>query len=182
MGYSTIAPDCQTCPQGCKDCSSATVCTNCLAGFYLDTGNCKPCPNNCLCPELSTNPFTCPNCASPSFLLRTKSGGVAATPATTTASGAPAQPGTAGDATNPDQCLSACPAGFFSQTTNNFKSCLPCNEGCTACTTAAGVCQGCKPGYFKDPTTGSTNCFKCEANCATCTSATVCTACITGKI
>ena len=57
---------------------------------------------------------------------------------------------------------------------------MPCNEGCTACTTAAGVCQACKPGYYRSAATGDTNCLKCPVNCVACTSNTVCTTCAVG--
>ena len=65
-----------------------------------------------------------------------------------------------------------CPPGEFKDGT----TCKECEEGCLACTSNPGNCQGCKLGYRAN----SGKCTSCIANCNVCFSATSCNTCKAG--
>jgi cysteine-rich repeat protein len=60
--YNTGATVAAPCRVNCTTCTSATVCTGCIAGFSLIGGNCIQCSSNC---STCTSTTVCTACFSP---------------------------------------------------------------------------------------------------------------------
>ena len=194
---------CTQCDASCATCSGDTAsdCTGCAAGKYLDGGVCKTCSScaagtyqatactataNTVCPACEASCVTCSggtasdctSCAAGKYL----NGGVCST------------------------CLS-CAAGTYQATactatanavcTACDASCATCNgpsaTSCTSCGTGkyldGGVCNTCSSCVADTyqaaacTATANTVCADCDVSCATCTgpSATHCTYCAAGR-
>ena len=194
---------CTQCDASCATCSGDTAsdCTGCAAGKYLDGGVCKTCSScadgtyqatactataNTVCPACEASCVTCSggtasnctSCAAGKYL----NGGVCST---CLSCGAGTYQATACTATANTVCP-ACEA-----------SCATCSGGtasdCTSCAAGkylnGGVCSTClicaAGTYQATACTATANavCTACDASCATCNgpSATSCTSCGTGK-
>ena len=126
---------CQGCPANCTKCSSATVCTGCISGYFLYTNAGKTIcekneslTSNC---AASTDKTTCTACAS-GFFLNSKNNCTAATFGAKCAEWEKA---------DTETCKTAA-AGYY------LKDGTPtaCSANCNAC--SATACTACKTGYY----------------------------------
>ena len=169
--YSTTGTDgCQTCPNGCTTCSSATSCSGCTAGggtsgYGLSGTSCTQCSSN----QYSTGTSGCQTCQN----------GCTTCSSANSCSTCTAGSGTSGYGISGTSCTQ-CAANQYSTGTGG---CQTCPTGCTACS-SANSCSGCKAGggtssYGVSGTsctqcaanqysTGTGGCQTCPGNCATC--------------
>ena len=168
IGFSGIG-ECVQCGTGCSTCSSSSVCTVCLPGFYLNGEICEPCDNNCLTCETSAT--HCLSCDT----------------------------GTNFDILHNDACLENCPNKYFLDITGQNclpcdSTCLTCSEPgidkCTSCEAhkafQLGSCfDDCDTGFYENKVYDEANpslivernCHQCNINCPTCTNEFYCTSC-----
>jgi hypothetical protein len=142
----------------------------CPDGTYKDktTNRCRPCTFPCKTCNLSQD--TCLSCATADFNLNPNTGkcdakcytGVdnkfkdnAGTCGTCPANCAKCtnaftcQTCTSGSILFQDNCISACPMGFYPKDNNGVKTCVLCNSACAACTDDSIKCSTCAPGLFR---------------------------------
>ena len=180
-GYNLTGSTCtSTCPANCSNCSSNTVCTACLATYYLSTTNstctacngdgyftlgwnCSVCDTNCVaCAGTATNCTSC-NITQNLYLYSSNH----------TCGLCPSRPG-------------------YSLVSPN---CLVCGPHCNTCSGNGYTCLTCLAGNYLYPnaTCGScpatgfyilgSNCAACSANCLNCSGTSAsCTACYPGYI
>ncbi|KAL4456740.1 hypothetical protein ABPG73_014766 [Tetrahymena malaccensis] len=144
---------CRQCPEACQICNSATSCTTCKPGYYLDQNTCSPCDNSCTsC--LGPGPNNCLICKQSGYYISTKQNNI---------------------------CVSQCDTSqqqYIDSTTNVQqmyckqcdKSCLTCTNG-TSCVTCndgfyfiGDLCSQCQLGYFMY----NNQCTKCDDSCKIC--------------
>lgn len=142
--------------------SSPSMCTNCYAGYILNTtdNTCIPQTNNCsngscyYCPLgyiISPN-YTCIQCTPNSNCARC-------------------------NPNNLSLCLTCINGTYLYETT-----CVACPQGCSDCLSNS-FCVGCKTGYLlvHQPYYSPAICVACQAPCAACMSSpSTCLACIEG--
>jgi len=181
---------CHRCLEGCRHCTDATTCLDCLSGtvltpggtcesccpvaFYADDSNkCQSCPAHCdqcekppvpcgttVEPDLSDSAVVCKHCTDDYYLA-------------------------------PDgRCVdvASCPAGSYAN--ENSHVCEVCSVGCTRCL-SGGICAECGAGKYLTPaetcedvcppgfyTSSEGNvCEVCRHNCNLCNSEFSCTQC-----
>lgn len=147
---------CQLCSSNCRTCTSATLCTNCNAGYFLVN-------NSCIVPTAIPNcvayDSTFTNCTACDFGYILSSGACALSwPCNATAN------------------CNNCPYGFFISS----RVCLPCPAipNCLSCASSnKALCIDCAPGFYNNLGT----CAACMAGCATCTSPHICTRAASGS-
>ena len=178
---------CRACPDGCYNCDSVEVCTECdtglflqnyfddvseilcvaecYEGFYPDTAavpmDCKACIADC---GNCTTSLDC-NLCEPGYVLM-----------------APPHVGA-------HVCQTACDTEFFP---DDVGICQPCPADCDQCSDGES-CDVCSPGYYLEE--GSENCvltcsprfylsapdcLLCPTRCSACSDSTTCTACNQG--
>ncbi|KCV68127.1 TKL protein kinase [Fonticula alba] len=190
---------CAPCPGPCTSCSSASDCTACAAGHFLNASRmCQPCDSSC---TACTDRATCTICRPGMIFL-------SPVPQQASLCGSTCPPGeyvgagrcAACDgscelcAGGPDRCR-VCAAGFRWGATpgpGGTGTCVACEPGCASCTsaaclsceaglllTAAGACvSACPAGSFSN----GESCQPCDISCAACADGQPdqCTGCAAG--
>ena len=147
VGYYLASSACVQCASQCLTCDSTHLpCKTCLPGFYINAGNCSPCPlfaTACT----STAVTTCQDGFMPSGNSCVPCGVGCATCTSNTAC---------------TQCYSS-----YNLVAGACNSCLP---NCGVCSSTLGSCTTCVDGYvWVSPV-----CVQCPEYCATCSSAALC--------
>jgi hypothetical protein len=148
--YLTSTGTCASCPTGCRTCTSATVCQNCIVGYYLSSSSCIVLPAFCVS---ISSADVCNQCFG-GYSLNTSSN--TCTPDLTC---------------NTASSCTMCPQGY----TLAAGACTACTLGtnCIACSsTSSTTCIKCSTGYYLD---ASNVCQTCSANCLACDSSAFCT-------
>ena len=153
VGYYLASSACVQCASQCLTCDSTHLpCKTCLPGFYINAGNCSPCPlfaTACT----STAVTTCQDGFMPSGNSCVPCGVGCATCTSNTAC---------------TQCYSS-----YNLVAGACNSCLP---NCGVCSSTLGSCTTCVDGYvWVSPV-----CVQCPEYCATCSSA-ACLTCVAGS-
>ena len=117
---------CSSAMPGCSACSSASVCTTCLTGYYKSGNKCYECQTGCASCSSSTN---CSSCESGYTL----SGGKCIKPCDS---------GCYSCDTSTGKC-NTCKSGYFK---NNLGKCTACPTGCSSCSSSSS-CSKCASGY-----------------------------------
>ena len=194
---------CTQCDASCATCSGDTAsdCTGCAAGKYLDGGVCKTCSScgagtyqatactataNTVCPACEASCVTCngatasdcTGCAGGKYL----NGGVCST---CSSCGAGTYQATACTATANTVCP-ACEASCVTCSGGTASNCTSCAAGKYLNGGVCSTCLSCAAGTYQATActaTANAVCTACDASCATCNgpSATSCTSCGTGK-
>ena len=194
---------CPACDASCATCSGDTAsdCTGCAAGKYLDGGVCKTCSScgagtyqatactataNTVCPACEASCVTCSggtasdctSCAAGKYL----NGGVCST---CSSCGAGTYQATACTATANTVCP-ACEASCVTCSGGTASDCTSCAAGKYLNGGVCSTCLSCAAGTYQATActaTANAVCTACDASCATCNgpSATSCTSCGTGK-
>ena len=194
---------CPACDASCATCSGDTAsdCTGCAAGKYLDGGVCKTCSScgagtyqatactataNTVCPACEASCVTCngatasdcTGCAGGKYL----NGGVCST---CSSCGAGTYQATACTATANTVCP-ACEASCATCSGGTASDCTSCAAGKYLNGGVCSTCLSCAAGTYQATActaTANAVCTACDASCATCNgpSATSCTSCGTGK-
>ena len=194
---------CTQCDASCATCSGDTAsdCTGCAAGKYLDGGVCKTCSScgagtyqatactataNTVCPACEASCVTCngatasdcTGCAGGKYL----NGGVCST---CSSCGAGTYQATACTATANTVCP-ACEASCATCSGGTASDCTSCAAGKYLNGGVCSTCLSCAAGTYQATActaTANAVCTACDASCATCNgpSATSCTSCGTGK-
>ena len=168
-----ISMACDPCSDGCKSCTSGTMCTQCLPGslalnnacfatcpdsYYPSNGVCLPCLTDC---KNCTSATDCSGCVEDRYLYQPSYGTF--------------------------QCLEACPDRNYNDSERVchecIENCLNCTNGttCDKChgafyTTIHGRCVNPCPDYYFEVTETMT-CDPCMLHCIGCTNATKCLDC-----
>ncbi|GBG00524.1 hypothetical protein Rsub_13363 [Raphidocelis subcapitata] len=164
---------CAGCVAPCVTCSSATACSTCDSGLYLDR-KAKTCVDTCApgtyaspdnqcrvcnirCTACTDKVWTaCTGCAAPYYLSGTTCG--------------PACPA----GTYPDDATRTCKCPTGCKTCSNANTCISCESGYWK--TADSKCvTACPAGKYGDTTTRT--CTACPTGCKTCTDGDTCTSC-----
>lgn len=146
---------CESCPTGCKTCTSNTTCQSCKVGFYLVSSTCTALPAFCV--ALTSN-NVCSQCFA-GYALNSASNAC-----------------TADTACNSNSSCTACPLGF-TLTAGQCNTC-PAISNCLACdSTNTSACIKCNTGFYLD---ANKVCQTCSANCVRCDSDKFCTMASTG--
>jgi proprotein convertase subtilisin/kexin type 5 len=172
---------CAKCVTPCLTCSSQKECLSCAVGFFT-ANSCKgTCPAGTFANQVTNACTVCSN-----------------TCATCTNSAANCLSCVAASANKyllNNQCLSACPIGFFPNTVDGSSLCTLCHQSCSSCAgDGASLCTACV--FFNlnilDRTANTGNCVAdcpafffasnlrcepCQLPCSTCTSTSVCRDC-----
>lgn len=194
--FSTGAKECKVCEGGCTICSTATICSSCKEGYFLNTKseceNCHPPCTNCsgsdgsICSKCEdkyyhTTDDKCLSCNSPCDTCF----GPSATECNTCADGYHLFGSSCLECTPPcltctaqslTECLSCVDKHYLVG-----NKCKECKAPCENCQGSETQCTSCLEGYY---ITGQT-CTPCPTGCATCTSSgstTQCQKCIDGYI
>ena len=150
---------CQDCQSPCVNCKdSATYCTSCADGEFVNSGTCSTCSSNC---KTCTGTLTyCVSCADGSYLT-SKNICESCSASCLTCSG------------TASTCKS-CKSGLYL----SGNSCLECDSNCGECEGTPTECTACDVGYYLTGTT----CSACNSNCYTCDVLPAnCTSCASGK-
>ena len=166
IANASLHSNCLSCPSNCLVCTSTVSCSVCKATHYLSGGSCV---SSCSSPLLPNYLNTCSICACLSCSGRSFN---------CTSCGA-------GLSLHNNQCLSACPTGYYS----SGGVCLSCMNNCSACSSASfcsicllpslllisnttvssclSVCPASTVPTI-NPTNFSYLCSPCSDNCLTC--------------
>lgn len=160
---------CLLCQSPCEYCTSATVCTTCLTGFFLFNNSCPTvCPSGytginrvcmvCLgnCATCTGTVNTCLTCKPDTYLMDLNS-----------------------------SCVTSCGTGLFIDYLD--RKCVTCSPPCKTCTNTSDTCLSCTTGIlFNNQCLNqcpekyyvqSNQCQLCPTNCSSCLSLVNCTAC-----
>jgi len=160
---------CTGCFSNCATCTSATECTKCDDGFYLDSpASCLPCDFKC---KTCTSATDCSDCEA-GYALK-KDTDVVCDPCpsscdTCSISGAVK-----------DECQT-CSSGYYRTLT---AKCSKCKNNCATCSPGFGICSNCDSGYYL---ADDDLCYKHITNCQsghsynTTVSKSYCTSCDQG--
>ena len=175
-GYYQEGSNCQNCLFPCATCASAAACLTCVTGtyYYSSSKGCLlACPSDAFldAPNAACTPCTapCASCRSSTYCLSC----------------------TKGLYLTNGQCLSACPSGYYPDTT------LLCNQCSGLCKTCSSkyYCLTCLTGYMSNgycysscpagtyADINASACITCLSPCLECAySTTYCTRCISGMV
>lgn len=139
---------CNTCPNGCSQCTNATTCTSCKSGFYMSSSTCvTSCPEatflqNNTCYACDSH---CSKCNSASMCLKCDSEWHLYN----------------------STCVEVCPLDTVTQD----GKCSLCELGCLEC--EGRSCAVCNPGLYLQ----SGHCLACPPQCETCLQTDLCLSC-----
>ena len=171
-GFFDLQGICTPCSSGCAVCTSASVCTQCVASATRN----QTTLGVCNCPDgyfFDTNPIRfCRRCANYTLTCLSLQQALTCQANFTLTNG-----------------VCTCPAGSF---INAIGQCVPCLNGCQQCSssTTCNACtiplflQGnecvsrCGPGYFQNGYV----CTACSAGCAMCSGPNICLVCLSGQL
>ncbi|TNJ26544.1 pVSP [Giardia muris] len=159
-GYFVESNACTACPANCATCSDADTCDTCKTGYDTPASKCNTCASGYK-PDSSGSITQCFDCTSCDHCTEASQANTCKTCAT-------------GYAVGTGKC-DACASGYLPDANN--ANCYSCSVPNCVQASADGTCSGCADEYFLD-----TTCKKCSAGCKTCTDATVttCSACMPG--
>ena len=186
---------CTTCVSNCKICQNSSNCNECNVGYYLKSGKCVKCPQNCM----HCNETKCINCSISYFFNSTNMSECVSCNTT----------GYFKNLTSKkcDKCIPNCDMCSDMYTCNNCsknlfvmypdqkecvlcnksgqyqnmseKSCYNCGSNCSKCQSMS-MCATCSPKFYVNPINLThNNCSKCMNNCMKC-SKDACINCDTG--
>jgi hypothetical protein len=170
-GTCNDASSCDTCAAGkSKDPNQKLCVETCPEGTFKDSNKCRPCVFPC---KTCSNQDTCISCANTElYTINTNSNKCDPKCFNTTIGIFKDNVGVCGTCaagcskcTNPftctecaanyfkfqDNCVSACPAGFYQKEVTGVKTCLPCNSACATCADETTKCTSCAVGIVRNP-------------------------------
>ncbi|ELP92314.1 protein serine/threonine kinase, putative [Entamoeba invadens IP1] len=165
--------ECTMCHYACKVCSNYIGCTQCLAGYYLNAGQCVQCDWSCggACADVTG---ICTNCSSNLVFSNPKSKSCIQCRDFDNNCGQ-CYP-------NGERKCYECQSAFY-PTTNG--KCTSCDQSCAygKCNSVTGICSECASGYTKN-ISDSISCVSCtdfDDKCEVCsTSIRKCNQCTSG--